>query len=75
MRRPVEHCYPQSFKVQVGNQRGHLPDFTKNKSKKLQEVAFKITCYRKIKVSKKFVKVDFIKSIYRIIIVKELPCQ
>ena len=24
-----EHGYPQSFKVKVGNQRGHLPKFTK----------------------------------------------
>ena len=43
---PVEHRYPQSFKEQVRNQRGHFPNFRKNKSKK--KLSFKIICYRKI---------------------------
>ena len=74
MWRPVEHRYPQSFKVQVGNQRGHSPDFTKNKSKK--KLTFKIICYKKIKLYKKFVKVYlYIKSVCRVLIVTELDCQ
>ena len=53
MRSPVEHRYPQFSRLQIGNQRGNLPNFTKNKSKK--KLSFKITCSRKIKLYKKFV--------------------
>ena len=60
MRRPVEHLYPESFEKQVENQRGHLPNFTKNKSKK--KLSFKIIYYRKIKLYKKFAKVDLFKK-------------
>ena len=56
----VEHHYAQSFKVQVGTQRGHLPNFTKNKSKK--KLSFKIICNRKIILYKKIVKVDLYKK-------------
>ena len=69
---PVEHRYPQSFKVHVGNQKGHLPKFTKNKSK--QKLRFKIICYRKNERYKKFLKVYLYKSVYRVVIVKGLHC-
>ena len=60
MRSPMEHRYPQLSRVQVGNQRGHLPNFTKNKSNK--KLSFIIIYCRTIKLYQKLVKVYLYKK-------------
>ena len=70
MRSPVDHRYPQSSRLQFGNQRRHLPNLTNNKSKK--KLSFKIICCRIIKLHKKIIKVYLYKKCYRVLIVKEM---
>ena len=61
MQTPMENPYPQSSRGQVGNHRGHLSNFTKNKSKK-RKMSFKVICGRKIKLYKKIGKVYLYKK-------------
>ena len=72
MRRPEEHRYPQSFEVQVGNQRGICPVL--RKSNRRRSRVSKLFTTGKLNFTKNLQKFIYIKSVYRVLIVKELVC-